>query len=212
MCGPIVLAYTSQYIKGNGNLNRPVLPHLLYNGGRILSITSLGALFGLLGAGIGTVRGVGEWFSIAAGFLLVALGLSLLRVLPFFSLAIEGAIARNANTTLARLYRSLFASLVASRRLESKFFIGFLTPLLPCGLLYSMFVRAASGGSALSGATIMLSFGLGTLPSLMLTGLLSSLASENLRRWGDRVAAATILLMGVMLLLRGFAGGETHTH
>lgn len=211
MCGAIVVAYSAQHMKGNGEPRHRLLPHLTYNAGRVLSITILGALFGLFGGGIGNLRGVGEWFSLGAGILLVALGLALLRIVPWFEPFAELKLAEETRNVLFRSYRAMFRNLVVSPRLESKFTIGFLTPLLPCGLLYSMFVKAASGGDALSGAAIMFFFGLGIVPSLVLTGLLSSMLSERVRRWGDRIAAATILVMGVMLIARGLMGSG-HLH
>jgi sulfite exporter TauE/SafE len=43
---------------------------------------------------------------------------------------------------------------------------GALTPLLPCGLLYGVFLAAAATGTALSGGGVMLLFALGGVPAL----------------------------------------------
>jgi sulfite exporter TauE/SafE len=48
---------------------------------------------------------------------------------------------------------------------------------LPCGLVYSVLVMALSAGGAIEGATLLLVFGLGTLPNLLLMGW----AAESLR-------------------------------
>ena len=44
--------------------------------------------------------------------------------------------------------------------------IGLLWGWLPCGLVYSLLLTAASTGTAISGGLVMLAFGLGTLPSM----------------------------------------------
>ena len=43
---------------------------------------------------------------------------------------------------------------------------------LPCGLVYAAAVYAVSAGGPLQGAIFMLVFGIGTLPAMMMVGLL----------------------------------------
>jgi len=78
-----------------------------------------------------------------------------------------------------------------------------LTPLLPCGLLYSAFIIAAASGSAFNGAATMALFGIGIVPSLVIVGFVSTFFRFRLRTWGDKLAAATIVMMGIMMLMRG---------
>ena len=49
----------------------------------------------------------------------------------------------------------------------------------------------------------MLAFGLGMVPALLLAGLLSVYAGFRLKRYAHRLAAATILLMGLAMIARG---------
>jgi sulfite exporter TauE/SafE len=49
--------------------------------------------------------------------------------------------------------------------------LGLLWGWLPCGLVYSALTWAAVSGSAQNGASIMVAFGLGTLPSMLLVGI-----------------------------------------
>lgn len=68
--------------------------------------------------------------------------------------------------------------------------MGLLTPFLPCGPLYLVFVAALSAGSAAKGAEALLAFGLGTVPLLWLAqhqfhrirAKLSPMAMNRLRR------------------------------
>ncbi len=101
------------------------------------------------------------------------------------------------------MYTRTYGALLASPTIESKFYIGMLTPLLPCGLLYSAFIIAAASGSALHGAETMALFGIGIVPSLVIVGFVSTYFRFRLRSWGDRLAAFTIVLMGIMMLMRG---------
>jgi sulfite exporter TauE/SafE len=57
--------------------------------------------------------------------------------------------------------------------------LGMLWGWLPCGLVYSVLVTALASGHPQSGALIMLAFGLGTLPNLLVIGLFW----ERCRRW-----------------------------
>ncbi len=68
---------------------------------------------------------------------------------------------------------------------------------LPCGLVYSMLIMALSAGGALEGGLVMLAFGLGTLPNLLLMGtfvfFFTRLARNNLVR---KVAGGLVMVMG----------------
>jgi hypothetical protein len=191
--------------------------HLVYNAGRVLSYAVVGALVGMAGRGVMMIQGVAHWFSLVAGALLIIAGIVLLRVIPFARVDESIPLFTFSRSILQRMYRASFRVFFAVPRLESKFYLGLLTPLLPCGLLYSMFLKAAETGSALEGGAVMALFGLGIVPSLILTGYATSVLGEKLRRWGDRIAAVTIILMGLILLIRGlglplpWAGGG-HGH
>ncbi len=96
----------------------------------------------------------------------------------------------------------LHGDLIRRQSYWSKFSLGFLTPVLPCGVLYAMLAKAAAG-SASHGALTMIVFGVGMAPALMLLGSVSSFFSARVRQGADILAAATIILMGVILILRG---------
>jgi len=68
---------------------------------------------------------------------------------------------------------------------------------LPCGLVYSSLLWAASQGSPLESSLLMLTFGLGTLPVLLVTGLAAERLTSLLRQPGVRISA------GVMVMLFG---------
>jgi sulfite exporter TauE/SafE len=197
MCGPIVLAYSLQ--TGNGIIGKStniLALHSAYNVGRIISYSLIGALFGLVGAAIGSFKNFTDYFAIFCGVLMVVAGLAMLRLFPLissFSLSKVGAIFLKLHTIFLK-----------RRTIGSKLSLGLLTPLLPCGILYAMFVKAASTGSFIKGGLTMALFGVGIAPSLILMGSFSSLISARFRKKAEMIAAITIILMGIILILRGF--------
>jgi hypothetical protein len=183
-------------------------------------------MLGAIGGSFAGLKIVGEWFSAIAGIVLIVSGFWMLRIFPWTSPRARGEFTQEVTLRAEKksfflsIYSRSYGVLLASPTIESKFYMGFLTPLLPCGLLYSAFMMAASSGSAVNGALTMALFGSGIVPSLVIVGYVSTFFRFQLRSWGDKLAALTIILMGVMMLLRGFGmplpwmmiGGGEHHH
>ena len=74
---------------------------------------------------------------------------------------------------------------------------------LPCGLVYAAVIYSVTTGSALNGALFMLSFGLGTLPSMVTTGMLSGWILRMTRQPGVRTTMGVLII--VLALLTIFA-------
>jgi sulfite exporter TauE/SafE len=80
---------------------------------------------------------------------------------------------------------------------------GVLWGWLPCGLVYSVLVSALAAGSPGRGALLLLAFGLGTLPNLLLMGWAAdSLRSFTRQPWLRRVAGALVAGLGVWGLVQ----------
>lgn len=206
MCGAIVTAYSTQdgfYDHTVLGKWRTLVKHLVYNGGRVLSYIAIGALLGGVGGGIAALKIAGDWFSTAVGVLLVGSGIWMLRIFPGTGFTQRIAGKDQKNSPIISFYSKTYGALLSSPSVESKFYIGLLTPLLPCGLLYSAFLMAAASGNAFNGAVTMALFGSGIVPSLIVVGFVSTFVRFRLRLLGDKLAAMTIVLMGVMMLLRG---------
>lgn len=73
--------------------------------------------------------------------------------------------------------------------------LGFLWGWLPCGLVYSSLIWAISSADALNGLVIMLGFGLGTLPAMMLVGSLSHKLKHILSKNWFRYSSGLILAL-----------------
>lgn len=188
MCGGIVGALS---MGGGGRWSL----HLAYNGGRILSYALAGALAGALGAaslglaGQTTARLV---LYVFANLMLIALGLYLL--------GITGALAvtEKAGQRLWRRIQPLTRRFLPARTVAQAFPLGLLWGWLPCGLVYSALANALSAGSAWHGAGLMLAFGLGTLPNLLLAGIVLARFNQFVKKaWVRRISGILVLGFGV---------------
>ena len=78
---------------------------------------------------------------------------------------------------------------------------------LPCGLVYSVLVWAVGAGGALEGGLLLLSFGLGTLPTLLAMGTVAATLAGFMRQPGVRAAAGILVILfgiyEVTLVIRG---------
>jgi sulfite exporter TauE/SafE len=179
--------------------------HLAYNAGRILSYVAAGALAGALGAASLTLDGqapVRLVLYLLANLMLVALGLYLLgvtRTLAFTELA---------GQHLWRYIQPLTRRFLPAKTVAQAFPLGLLWGWLPCGLVYSALTTALSAGSPGQGALLMLAFGLGTLPNLLLAGILLARLNEFVRRPVVRTTSGLLVLgfgiyglIGLMRLL-----------
>jgi hypothetical protein len=83
--------------------------------------------------------------------------------------------------------------------------LGALNGLLPCGLVYSALLLAASTGGVWQSAAGMAVFGLGTFPALMALDLGAGALSVRLRQRILKVVGILMLIVGLQLVLRGGA-------
>ncbi len=87
----------------------------------------------------------------------------------------------------------------------SRWFSGMLWGLVPCGLVYSVLPLAFLSGDVLTGAALMLAFGLGTLPNLLLISKFSALLTQfGQYMWVRYLAASLLLIAGGFGLYRAW--------
>ena len=79
------------------------------------------------------------------------------------------------------------------RSARQAFGLGLVWGWLPCGLVYSALIWALSAGGAVQGGLLMLAFGLGTLPNLLLMGAAAARLGQWIRRPVVRWAAGGML-------------------
>ena len=192
MCGGIVGALSL------GSAPRLAL-HLAYNAGRIASYVAAGALagaFGQAGLALGAADPGAAWALRLALFLLANLMLVALGLYLMGATRILAGLERLGQGVWQRL-QPLGRRFLPARTVGQAFPLGLVWGWLPCGLVYGALFSALSSGSAWRGAGLMLAFGLGTLPNLLLAGLLAARLQGFVRNAGVRgVAGGVIFVFG----------------
>jgi len=198
MCGGIVIAYSSAKIDKSWSKTHEVIAHLLYSFGRITTYVTLGAVFGAIG-GVAKFNGYANGvLTIVAGVFMILAGLSLVGKIPFLT-HLEHSLSSSG------WYQRAFRYILRDRSLYSFYLLGLLNGLLPCGLVYFFAVEAASTGSPLWGAFVMLIFGLSTVPALLGLGLFTGIFTKsNLRKVMINLAAIVVVVYGLYTVYRGY--------
>lgn len=191
MCGGFVISYTAKDATTNNKLK--LKSHLMYGGGKTLTYTVIGGVFGLIGSVFAftpLLRGVA---GILAGIFLVLFGLSMLNIFKW---------TRRVQVRGPRF----LSSLPEKTKSKNPFIIGLLNGLMiACGPLQAMYIFAAATGSITQGALTMLVFGLGTLPVMIGFGVMASLVSSQLTKKILKASAVVIIILGIVMLNRGLA-------
>lgn len=173
MCGAInLIAITNKKV----SLKRPIL----YNTGRVLSYTIIGALAGLIGSVLSfnsTFTGV---IIVLAAILMFLMSLSMLGII---------------HISLPKLK--------FKNKSRNSFVIGLFNGLMPCGPLQAMQVYALSTGSIFKGALSMFLFGLGTVPLMLSVGFIYNLFKGNKKIFINKIASILILILSIVMLNRG---------
>ena len=195
MCGGIVGALTLGLPPARDHPLLARLPYLLaYNGGRIASYVTAGALAGGVGAWAAHLVSVHRaqlGLQAVAGVFMVLLGLYLGGWWP-----VLGHLER-AGGVLWRRIEPLGRGLLPVRTPAQALGIGLVWGWLPCGLVYSVLVWAMSAGGAVQGGLLLLSFGLGTLPALLAVGMTAALAGFVRQPWVRHAAGVAVVLLGI---------------
>lgn len=166
MCGGIVSAMS---VRQPGQRQREWPLHLAYNLGRISSYALAGAVMGGVGSMSLMLDGalpVQMVLYVAANLMLVALG--------FYLTGFTGSLSwvERIGARLWERIQPLTRRFLPARTPMQALPLGMLWGFLPCGMVYSVLSTALVSGSASRGAGLMLAFGLGTLPNLLLAGML----------------------------------------
>lgn len=179
LVGGMVLSMSKQWSKYKST------PHLLFNGGRLLSYGILGTVLGAIGSKIRFSPNLASILVLAIAMIMVFLALQMLGVKAF----------RKFQLTLPKFITKRIAN---ESRFESgylPFILGALTFFLPCGFTIAAQGLALLSGSALQGGLIMLSFALGTLPALVIIGISSTQLMKK-----PHLASTFLKVAGILVL------------
>ena len=212
MCSGVTLL-----LQRTGAVGRRGLP--LAHLGRLTTYSLLGLLAGSTGLLVGQVAhgAHGAYAPTSLNFLQGALALLAAGLALYMGLAISGRLPAPELYLgrFTRLWGRGLQMLRASRfGAATPFLAGLLWGLLPCGLVLAALLTAAATAAPGQGAGVMLSFGAGTGPLLL---LVSRLAGQQPAGPAARYRTAAALLVGLFslqLALRGFAswGWIAHQH
>jgi sulfite exporter TauE/SafE len=198
MCGGIVIAYSSTKIDQGWSKTKQSISHILYSVGRVLTYTTLGAIFGFVG-GVATFSNIASGsLLLIAGLAMLLTGLSLLGRVKFLTL-IEHSVSKST------WYQSNFKALLANGSLFSFFLLGMLNGLFPCGFVYFFAITAASTADPLYGALVMFLFGIATIPALFSLGFFVGLFKQSgFRNTMIKIAAVMVIGFGIFTLYSGY--------
>ncbi|WP_136477430.1 sulfite exporter TauE/SafE family protein [Pseudomonas sp. DG56-2] len=194
MCGGLMGALTLAIPKEQRSRRFRLL--LAYNLGRILSYALAGLLLGLAGWAVANSP-VAVAMRVVAALLLISMGLYLAGW--WSGLTRIESLGRG----LWRHIQPIANRLLPVSSLPRALLLGTLWGWLPCGLVYSTLLWAASQGNAGNSALLMLAFGLGTWPVLLATGLAAERTNALLRKRGVRVAGGLLVILFGLWTLPG---------
>jgi hypothetical protein len=208
MCGPLVGLYADRM--DATRRTRRVRQHALFNLGRVGGYTLAGFVLGGLGALVfdaaalasvaGPVRGVA---GVAAGAFILVTGATYVAGRTGHGPSIpglDGVFAGVSGALTSHVDRWVGGPRIAG--------LGAVHALLPCPILYPVYLYALAAGSPVTGAVSLALVGLGTVPTLFASGLavgsLDGVAPANRARL-HRVLGVAFLLLGYVPLAHGLA-------
>ncbi|PKI16730.1 sulfite exporter TauE/SafE family protein [Colwellia sp. 12G3] len=164
-----------------------------YHLGRIASYSLIGAIVGFTGSIAAKNIGLPiAGLRIFAAFFLILLGLYIGQWL-FWLNRIE-----SLGKGLWRYLSPMAKHVIPVNNRKKALGLGALWGWLPCGLVYSTLTWALASGSSLTGATIMLFFGLGTLPALLTLSLgIDSIKKLLVNHTFRKTMAITLICYGI---------------
>ena len=197
MCGGIVGALTF----GNQQQRAAWSHILLFNGGRIVSYMAVGAMAGALANRLQLLPQLHllqTLLYLLANLILIALGLYVAGISTLIT-RIE-----RVGAPIWRHLQPITRKLLPIRHGYQALAIGALWSWIPCGMVYTALLGALASASASTGAALMLAFGLGTLPNLLLIAASGRrFGSMMVKQTWRRFAGALIFGFGLLGLLRG---------
>lgn len=182
----------------------------LFNIGRIISYTAAGLVAGAFGVEIlkavglenahTVLRHLGVIFMVAIGFYLAGWFPQMARV---------EKIGQPIWKRVEPIARKLMPINSSSRALV----YGMAWGWLPCGLVYVVLLMTVTAGSAIQGASMMMAFGLGTLPTMLSAGVMASWVRRFTQSARTRqIIGILIIVMAIASLFFGVGDGGHHHH
>lgn len=191
MCGPIAIALP---VPDSNNLSF-FTGRILYNLGRVVTYSFLGAVLGLVGSKI-ALAGAQQIVSIVLGAIIIIAVILPQKYKNYFA-------QHPVIQKLAHPLKSNIGLLFSKGTFSAMFLIGILNGFLPCGLVYVALAGAIASGDAISGAAVMILFGLGTVPAMFAASVFGKFINIGIRTKIKKAVPVLAIILGVIFILRG---------
>ena len=184
MCGPIIISIP-------WSNTQKALQISLYHIGRATTYAIMGALVG----GVGQLflpKDLGVWPALISGTILI---------LVFLAQSFPTVFQNNRfpASSIAKFFRSF----LKMESVFSRFFMGMVNGILPCGMVYSALAVAIHYHNALYSGLFMLLFGIGTSPMLVLLSRIKMYLSKYPFFKREKTIRFALLILGMLVILRG---------
>lgn len=205
MCGGIAAGL------GAMSKGRALVPALQFNLARLFSYAVLGLVAATVLGGISGLMPIARWLRLLTALMILLIGLKFL-----FNFRGIDFIERGG----AGLWKKVMPfALKAGNRQDGmgRVLLGLCWGLIPCGLVYTVLMTAASTANALGGAMTMLAFGLGTLPAMLgLTAAAPALSAFLEDRTVRRVIGFALVVLAIWTVAMMWGamsqGATSHAH
>ncbi|MEK7464732.1 MAG: sulfite exporter TauE/SafE family protein [Patescibacteria group bacterium] len=187
--GGLVLSMSANFAKEGDK----VRPQILFHVGRLIAFLVLGGAIGALGSAFQLGATGAFILSLVVAIVLLVLGVNLLDVFPW---------AKRLQPTIPGFIGKRVHGLKNVNHTLTPFLVGVATFFLPCGFTQSMQIYTLSTGNFWTGALIMFTFALGTLPVLSLLSF-SSLGIHKSAQSGVffKTAGLVVIFFGIFNLI-----------
>lgn len=155
---------------------------------KFIAYAFLGFILGAFGGAINISGNVQTIMQLLAGIYMIAVALNLLNIHPIFRYVII-----QPPRFLTRLVRNQSKS----KDIFAPAILGTMTIFIPCGTTLAMEALAISSANAFVGASIMMTFVLGTIPLFLGIGFLTSALGEAFKTKFLKLAAVAIIYLGI---------------
>jgi sulfite exporter TauE/SafE len=191
MCGPIAIALP---VPDSNNLSF-FMGRILYNLGRVVTYAFLGAVLGLIGSKI-ALAGAQQVVSVVLGVIIIIAVLLPQKYKNYFA---QHPLIQKLSYPL----KSNIGVLFKKGTFSAMLLIGILNGFLPCGLVYVALAGAIASGDPVSGAAVMILFGLGTVPAMFAASVLGKFINIGIRTKIRKAVPILVIILGIIFILRG---------
>ncbi|MFO0703933.1 MAG: sulfite exporter TauE/SafE family protein [Patescibacteria group bacterium] len=163
---------------------------LLFLAGRLISYGFFGYLLGVFGGLMSSIIQFGGIINIFVAAVLFVVGFDMLKLISLGALmdAIPG---------MQKVKTQISLSSTAKTSYAGSFLLGISTYFLPCGFSLTTQAYAVTLGNPLGSAITMMTFALGTVPSLFALSFISKIRNSNIYSHINKIIGVVVIFVGL---------------